>query len=129
MMYLCQFSQNLSIGSEDRMQKRLFRRVNWPWWPWKLGQDTKTSSSNDVSVPVLSKSSHWFRRLVQTRLFTVVWPRWHGSLGQGHQNLIISYSFPNDVSMVVWPKSGHFFQKKMAQTRLFHSDTSHDLEI
>ena len=53
-MYLCQFGQNLAIGSEDRVQTKLFES-------WKLGQ--------------------------------------------GHENLIILFGCPNEVSVQVWSKS------------------------
>ena len=33
------------------------------------------------------------------------------TLDQGHQNLIIYYSPPNDVSVPVWSKFGHWFRR------------------
>ena len=60
MRYLCQFGENLAIGSEDKMVDKALS-VIWSWCPWKLGQGHKNLSfpfgcPEEVSVQVWSKS-------------------------------------------------------------------------
>ena len=57
----------LKLESRNKWRHLDFQTVNWPLWPWKLGQGhwnliTPFGCPNEVSVPVWSKSIQWFRR-------------------------------------------------------------------
>ena len=59
---------------------------------------------------------------VQTRLiFTVLIVWWPWKLGQGHQNLISSFNYPNDTIHKVWPESIICFKRQSADKLLFWS--------
>ena len=89
------------------------------WWPWKLGQVHQNliksfNYPNDTIYKVWPESMVQeiaCRQVVfgQNLTFKVlVWPwKW----GQGHQNLITSYSHPNNVSVPVWLKIHPLVQK------------------
>ena len=54
-MYLCEFGQNTSAGSEDNAWKPYFGHFKVPMWPWKLGQAHLYSSSQQCIFASLVK--------------------------------------------------------------------------
>ena len=69
---------------------------------------------------------------VQTRLIFrvfIVW--WPWKLGQGHQNLINSFDYPNDTIHKVWPESIIRFKRRVQKSffvNIWHSKCLCDLE-
>ena len=120
MIQYIKFGQNPSFGSGDRVQTSFF----WSKygfkvlvWHWKWGQRqshqylkvTKILSFlSYVSVMFLCKFGQnppiGSGDRVRTRLiFTVFIVWWPWKWGQGHQNLINSFKYPNDKIHKVWP--------------------------
>ena len=104
-------------------QNLTFKVLVWPR-KWGQGHQNLTISSH-VSVVFLCKFGQnppiGSGDRVQTMLiFTVftVWCPW--KLGQGHQNLINSFNYPNDTIHKVWPESIIWFKRQSAD-KLFWS--------
>ena len=68
-MYLWEFGQNQSTGSEDNAWKPYFGYFKVPVWSWKLGQchQNLINSSpppNNVSMQVWLKSINWLQKIM-----------------------------------------------------------------
>ena len=108
-------------------------------WPWKWGQGHQNLiiisflCLRGVSVQVWSKSTDWFRRWEcrQGSFYSlIVW--WPWKLGQGQQNLIYSFNYPNDTIHKVWPvpsfDSRDRMQISLFLVKIWHSKCWCDLE-
>ena len=130
---------NPPIGSGDRVQRRLIFTVFKVWWPWTLGQGHQNliksfNYPNDTIYKVWPECIIWSKRYSADKLFLVknltfkvlVWPwKW----GQGHQNLIISFSYLSGVSVQVWSKSTNWFRRQSADNAHFRLYSVLTLEI
>ena len=57
---MCQLGPNLPIASEDRIKTKLF---DMTLVTLKIRERSPKPNNHLISVPVWSKSSHWFRKV------------------------------------------------------------------